>query len=135
MRRSNNSFAEDVMAIAGPIREFKPCAFYNRDGDCIESFFQPDDFYAERVDDLLTVYYSEESGELIGSVIKGVSQVFRDSPVRAILVDDGRVKISHLFVARASTLKEGTDQPHIDIYRKLIKYAEQNNLNAELQLC
>ena len=57
--------------LAQPAEDFKPTAVYDPDGDCIEFIAKPDPFYAERVDDLLTVYYSQESGEEVGSLIEG----------------------------------------------------------------
>ncbi len=42
-------------------------------GASIEFLVSADLFYAQRVDDLVTIYYSQETGEIIGSLIKGVS--------------------------------------------------------------
>ena len=67
---SNADFAKRMMLLAKPAEQFKPTATYDRDGDCIEFLAKPDPFYAERVDDLVTVYYSQETGEVIGSLIK-----------------------------------------------------------------
>ena len=69
----NSEFAERMMLLAQTAEEFVPTATYDRDGDCIEFLAKPDPFYAERVDDLVTVYYSQETNEVIGSLIKGVS--------------------------------------------------------------
>ena len=61
-------------ALGKPAQQFRPTATYDPDGDCIEFLAKPDPFYAERVDDLVTVYYSQETNEVIGSLIKGVSR-------------------------------------------------------------
>ena len=71
---SNEEFAKRMMLLARPAEQFRPTATYDPDGDCIEFLAKPDSFYAERVDDLVTVYYSQETGEVIGSLIKGVSK-------------------------------------------------------------
>jgi hypothetical protein len=55
---SNSEFAERMMLLAKPAEPFEPTANYDPDGDCIEILAKPDSFYAERVDDLVTVYYS-----------------------------------------------------------------------------
>lgn len=51
---------------------FVPVSYYDRDGDCIEFLISNDSYRAERIDDRLTVYFSRETGEIIGSLIKGV---------------------------------------------------------------
>lgn len=69
---SNNEFAERMMLLAKPAEQFEPTAIYDPDGDCIEFLAKLDSFYAERVDDLATVYYNQEMQEVIGSLVKGV---------------------------------------------------------------
>lgn len=71
---SNSDFARRMMLLARPANQFEPVATYDPDGDCIEFLARPDPFYAERIDDLATVYYSQETDEVIGSLIKGVSR-------------------------------------------------------------
>jgi hypothetical protein len=44
---------------------------YDPDGACIEFLAKPEPFYAERIDDLVTVYYSQDTHEVIGSLLKG----------------------------------------------------------------
>ena len=71
---SNEQFAELVLGKVRPDARFEPTATYDRDGDCIEFLASPDSFYGERVDDLVTVYYSHDTGEIVGALIKGVSK-------------------------------------------------------------
>ena len=47
---------------------FTPSAYYNKVGDCVEFIASPDRFYAERIDDLVTVYYSYETREIASAV-------------------------------------------------------------------
>src|SRR5947209_1689017 len=75
---SNDRFAEEVMRLAKPVSPFVPVVTYDPDGDCIEFLAKPDNFYAERIDDLVTVYYSQETREVIGSLIKGVTKYCAD---------------------------------------------------------
>src|SRR5713226_4287966 len=99
---SNEEFAKRMLLLARPAGQFRPTATYDRDGDCIEFLAKPDAFYAERVDDLVTVYYSQETGEVIGSLIKGVSKFCNDflkkMPGFKIEIYDGRVRLVHLFL-------------------------------------
>src|SRR5512147_1712728 len=101
---SNSEFATRMMLLARPADQFKPTATYDPDGDCIEFIARPDSFYAERIDDLVTVYYSHETNEIIGSLIKGVSgfckTVLKQFPGFMIEMHDGKVRLQHLFRAR-----------------------------------
>lgn len=56
---------------------FKPVAYYDSDGDCLEFIASPEPFIAKRCDDLLTVYYGEQSRKIVGSQIKAVSSLFK----------------------------------------------------------
>jgi hypothetical protein len=58
-----------------PAREgkFHPFAHHDREGDCIEFFASNEMYYARRLDALVTVFIGEHSGDIIGSLIKGVS--------------------------------------------------------------
>ena len=59
--------AEDLMSYLDG-REatgFEPRPFYSPDGDFLTFYFREDDHYAERVDELLTVYLSMDTQELV----------------------------------------------------------------------
>src|SRR5438093_10153267 len=90
---SNAEFAKRMMLLARPAEQFRPTASYDPDGDCIEFLAKPDPFYAERVDDLVTVYFSQETGEIIGSLLKGVSrfctEFSKKNPGFKIVIEDG----------------------------------------------
>ena len=128
-----SSFAESVMALADEVEPFKPVARYDRDGDCVEFFAKPDGFYAQRVDDRVTVYCSQETGEIVGSLIKGVSIFYRDAvrqfPGLVNEVHDGRVPLEHLFRAH---LWSGAAPEAMQViqYRKLMEVAEISGAEA-----
>ncbi|MGL6094339.1 MAG: hypothetical protein ACRC7O_00875 [Fimbriiglobus sp.] len=129
-------FADQVLAIVGR-PEFDPHAYYDPDGDCIEFVARPDPFYAERVDELVTVYISEESGEIVGSLLKGVSRfckkVLQEFPGFQIEIEDGRVKLAALFRAKAWTNTCPPKEVPTITYKKLIDMAEESAI--ETQLC
>jgi hypothetical protein len=56
------------------VGEFRPLAHDDPDGDCIEFFLTGENYFAERVDALLTDYRGMESGEIVGSQIKGATK-------------------------------------------------------------
>ena len=133
---SASEFAEHMTRIAEAAATFKPTATYDEDGDCIEFLARPDAFYAERVDDLVTVYYSQETNEVVGSLIKGVSNfrktVNEDLPGWVVEIIDGRVQIVHIF--RAQVWRSKPDKASVlgVTYRKLIKVAEESGVDTQL---
>ena len=132
---SNSDFAERMMLLARPAEQFEPTAIYDPDGDCIEFLAKPDSFYAERVDDLVTVYYSQETQEVIGSLIKGVrgfsEKILKAMPGFQIEIRDGRVNRPHLR-ARLWTSKAAPDRNIALTYEKLIKVAEDSQVETEM---
>jgi hypothetical protein len=135
--RKRTSFAETVLRHVDPKAKFQPIATYDRDGDCLEFLAKPDPFYAERIDDLVTVYYSQETKEIIGSIIKGVSRFQREllktCPGFIIEVHDGRVHLSHLFLARLWTLRDVSPEDlKVITYQKLMKVAEEAKAEAAM---
>ena len=69
----NASFEELVLEKAKEAPPFRPTAHYDADGDCIEFIMTDESFYAERIDPLVTVYYGEDTKEIVGSLISGSS--------------------------------------------------------------
>lgn len=125
---SNQEFARRMTLLARPASQFKPTATYDRDGDCIEFLARPDPFYAERIDDLVTVYYSQETDDVVGSLIKGVSGFCRDvlgkMPGFRIEIQDGPVRLQHIFQARLWSGDYRPDEMPALVYRKLIEVSE-----------
>lgn len=95
----HDEFAKRVMAITADVESTGAGAYYDPDGDCIEFLSRSEEFWAERIDDLVTVYYSERNNEVIGSLIKGVSRFVKKYPNFGIFIKAGRVRLSHLFLA------------------------------------
>jgi len=138
MAMPNEEFAQQVLRLAQPAEPFKPTAAYDPDGDCIEFLAKPDPFYGERVDDLVTVYYSQDTHEVIGSLIKGVTpfckNMLQKFPGFKIEVQDGRVRLEHMFLARLWTAAElkPDDLPTVASYEKLIAVAKESDVEAEV---
>lgn len=134
--KNGDEFMQEMEGMFGPPTDFQPTATYIRAGDCIEFVARPGRYRAERLDELVTVYVSEEDDEIVGSLIKGVQTLCRQLneklPGFKINVDDGRIRLEHLFLAHLwsepspSKLVERT-------YRKLIEVAEETK--AEAVLC
>jgi hypothetical protein len=133
---SNDQFAQRVLKLAHDAPPFVPTTIYDPDGDCIEFLAAPDPFYAQRVDDLLTVYYSQETQDIIGSQIKGVARICREMLVKLpglkIEIQDGPVKLVHIFLAKLWASDPQPDKLVTLVYRKLIEVAERSNAQANL---
>ncbi len=135
---SNSDFAKRMMLLARPAEQFEPTATYDPDGDCIEFLARPDSFYAERVDDLVTVYYSQETDEIIGTWIKGVSRfcckLLETMPGFQIEIHDGRIRLVQILRARLWSSKTDPKDLVTLTYKKLIQVAEDADLEAEMCL-
>jgi len=133
---TNDEFAEAVLHKAEPATPFKPQVTYIPEGDCLEFVASNDDYYAERIDGLVTVYYSRETNEVMGSLIKGVRQlcagIAERCPGFAIEIEAGKVKLGHLFLAHLWTRPRNPDDILVKTYRKLIQIAEESDVAAEL---
>jgi len=136
---TNDEFARRMTLMAQPAAAFKPTASYDSDGDCIEFLAKPDSFYAERIDDLVTVYYSQETDEVIGSLIKGVTTFCRELTGRLpgfkIEIHDGKIQLQHIFLAQLWTGHFQQGELPTLTYRKLIEVSRNTTVegvNGEL---
>jgi hypothetical protein len=125
-------FAQLVLAQSDLEKDFAPFSVYDHDGDCIEFIAKPDAYFAERVDGIVTVYYSEESNEMIGAQIKGIKSLMRQSPGLSIEVHDGPVRLH--FLLRARIWREDPKLAKISVikYKKLISLAEASDAKVDL---
>jgi hypothetical protein len=116
---------------------FTPHAYYDSDGDCIEFLARPDNFYAERIDDLITVYRSEETGEVIGSLLKGVTTLCRkllqQLPGFNIEIQHEKVKLAHIFLANLWASAAQREESAVVTYQKLIDVAGRTGVEVELK--
>jgi hypothetical protein len=136
---SNEEFAKRMMLLAQPASEFKPEATYDPDGDCIEFLAKPDPFYEERVDDLLTVYYSQRTHEVVGSLVKGVSKLAKRMTERlpgfAITIEDRRVRLEHFLLAGMWLRESQATSIQVLVYKKLAQIAEKTDVEVSADLC
>ena len=132
---SNDDFGRYMLELARNASPFKPSATYDGDGDCIEFIASPDVYRAQRLDDLVTVYYGQETGKIVGSLIKGISS-FREQmgnkiPGFIIEIEDGPVKLVHILRAKL-WIAPDADKIVTRTYRKLIEIADATGVEAEL---
>lgn len=121
-------------------KPFEPMAFYDSDGDCIEFFIANDAFYAERLDGLVTVYYSQETGEIVGSLIKNIkkfiAKVLETAPGFKIEIQGKKVQLEHLFTAKMWLNHQepnGWETKIYKTYKRLRKVSRKSKLSAQLE--
>lgn len=133
---TNDEFAAKIAELARAPEQFSPTAYYDPDGDGIEFLARPDNFYAQRVDDLVTVYYSEETGAVIGSLLKGVTPLCKGLlnrlPGFKIEIEHGKVKLVHIFLAKLWASEVAPNDLATLTYQKLIDVARQADVEVEL---
>ena len=115
-----DSFAAMALSAASQEGELQlPQVVYDKDGDCIEFIIRDEDFYAERMNPMLTVYIGRESNELVGSLVKGVHSIIKgileEFPGFEVEVKDGRIRLrADLLVADVNEYL-GLNLPHEDV--------------------
>lgn len=125
---SNKEYAEEVWGICDGAKPEFPVAYHDPDGDCIEVLVEPGAFYSERIDDLITVYYSEATGKIIGFLIKGIERILKADPKTQIVVQAGRIRVSD-FVLVGFLTQETAD---MHVYQKLRECVEPYHLETAL---
>jgi hypothetical protein len=132
---TNAEYAERVAELAKDAGAPQATAVYDPDGDCIEFLSKPEPFYAERIDDLVTVYYSQERHEVIGSLIKGASrfcnEILKRLPGFRIEVIDRNVRLEHIFLAKLWSHEHDPADLATITYRKLIQVAAETGVQLE----
>lgn len=69
---SEYDFVEEVLEEFGPVQQFKPCAYYDESGDCIEFMLSQAPFLAKRINNRVTIYLDEKTGNVSGGLIKDI---------------------------------------------------------------
>ena len=114
---------------------FRPFAVYNSEKDHLEFFASNESFYAQPLDDLITVYYGHESGKPVGLRLKKVKQFFEkileQSPGFKAEIHNHRIKIEHLFTAKIWSSKDPMDM-RVLTYRQLRDVAQKNEVEAQI---
>ena len=132
---TNAEFAAQVAELTKNAGPPQATAVYDPDGDCIEFLSKPEPFYAERIDDLVTVYYSQDTHAIIGSLIKGASrfchELLKRLPGFRIEVIDRHVRLEHIFLAKLWSAEHDPAALATLTYRKLIQVAEETGVQLE----
>jgi hypothetical protein len=82
-------------------RGFVARPIYSADGDFITIYLRDQDSYAERVDELLTVYLSVENHSLVGCKIKGVRRLLKTLGDFGVSISGKDISLNLLFLVGA----------------------------------
>lgn len=105
---------------------FNPAPFYSPHGDSLTFLFQDRPYFAERIDDFLTVYRAQTSDELIGCQIKGVTHACELLGDFGITMASDQVRLSLLFFA----LLQASDSERAEhFYFELSKSAKNASIS------
>jgi hypothetical protein len=95
-------FARNVLARAGQ-QAAAQSVYYSPEADTLEFVVKPGlEYYAKRIDDLVTIYYSDSTEESVGVLLTGLRRLLhkytRHLPGLEVEVANGRVKVEHLLL-------------------------------------
>jgi hypothetical protein len=96
---------------------FRAAPHYSAQGDFVTYYFRNDPCFAQRVDDILTVFLAFDSKELIGCKIKGVKHILQTAGDFGITVDDGDIQLGLFFFVGASMAKEESQKKRYEELR------------------
>ena len=125
------SMAQDLIEYlkTHPAQGFRPVPHYFPEGDFVTYYFRNDPSYAQRVDDLLTVFLAFDTKELVGCKIKGVRHILQTAGDFGIGLDAGTVQLGFFFFVGASLAKEEMQKKR---YEELRQKASEVSLDRRL---
>jgi len=105
---------------------FKPVPHYFANGDFVTYYLSDERCYAQRVDDLLTVYLSMQTHELAGCKIKGVRHILQTAGDFGVTIDGKDVRLGLFFFIGAAMAKDETQKRRYEQLRQIAKDAIVN---------
>jgi hypothetical protein len=108
--------AEDLMEYLNthPPQGFRPIPHYFPQGDFVTYYFRNERCYAQRVDDLLTVFVAFDTNELVGCKIKGIKHILQTAGDFGVSLDAGVVRLGMFFFIGASLAKDEVQRSRYD---------------------
>lgn len=131
-----NDFVKSILGRFGDVpKKFEPMSEYNPSGDCIEFLFSNEDYYGKRLDGWVTIYVGEDSGEIVGGLIKGVCHnLLKQFPGVNIEIEDSMHDVKIGLLLQGPLLKTDNRVVH-KTYTRVIQMAQDANMTTNLQPC
>jgi hypothetical protein len=113
-----------VQNLTSYLKESRPEGFrsvphYFPSGDYLTYFVSDEPYYAKRLDDVITVYLTFDTHELIGCKVKGVKHILRTAGDFAVRVDGDGIELGFFFFVGAAPDRAGRDPKWYDKLKKL----------------
>jgi hypothetical protein len=107
------------------VKNFASHPYYSREGDFLTYYFRDDDFYAQRIDDTLTVYLSMEENDFVGFKLKGIRNLLETLGEFTLKVKDseGSIMLGMLFWAGMQRM--GDNYAAIEYYQRFANKTKQ----------
>ncbi len=109
-------------------KTFEPSPLYTPEGDSLMFYIKDEDSYRERIDDLLTVYRSITTNQIIGCQIKGVRHKLDELSKFLVTVTSQEFELGLLFLAYMATATDETVRHNYEFLGEQAK-----NLGARLR--
>jgi hypothetical protein len=109
-------------------RGFRKTPHYVAHGDFVTYYFRNDPCYAQRVDDLLTVFVTFGTKELVGCKIKGIKHILQTAGDFGIALADGNVRLGMFFFVGAALAK---DEAQRSLYEQIGQHAKEATLDRK----
>jgi hypothetical protein len=125
-------FCDQYAPKTGPT--FRAEAWYNRYGDSIHFHWCDDEFYADRIDDKLTVYRAIKSNEAVGCEMKGITALCKKLGDFGIsLKEQDGTPLAMFLIASQATAMDVAKEPEArqEIYRYLLEQVGKRKVEIE----
>jgi hypothetical protein len=107
-----------------PAKEFRAAPIYFPTGDFLTYLLQDTPFIAERLDDVVTIYLSRSSRELVGFKVKGVRHILKKAGDFGVVVGGGDgIRLGLFFFAGAAP-DRADKLPKMKWYERLEAFAD-----------
>ena len=104
-----------------PPKGFRAVPHYFAQGDFLTYYFRNDPGYAQRVDDMLTVFLAFGTNELVGCKIKGVKHILQTAGDFGLALDHGTIQLGFFFFIGASVAKNDNQRKRYEELRQVAK--------------
>ena len=102
---------------------FKAVPHYFPGGDFVTCYFSNEECFEQRVDDLLTVYLSMDTKELVGCKITGVKHVLQTAADFGVTGTEGDVRLGLFFFVGAALAKDDVQKGRYEELKRMAKDA------------
>ena len=114
-----------------PCKGFRPVPHYFPKGDYVTFYAKDERCFAERVDDLLTIFLSNRTGELVGCKFEGVKQLVSEMGEFGVVFESVELALELFCVLGKSTARDRDQRRRYDELIPLVKGAVFSSGNRD----